>query len=67
MAETQFDVWITADKNIEYQQNLSSFNIAIVVLVASRNQLEFLLPLIPQLHEALQTIQPRQIVYIGSE
>ena len=41
-AEKEFDVWITADRNIEYQQNLSRFDIAIIVLIAPRNQLEFL-------------------------
>lgn len=63
-AEKEFDVWVTADRNIEYQQNLSRFDIAIIVLIAPRNQLEFLLPLIPRLNETLQTIQPSQIVYI---
>ena len=66
-AEKEFDVWVTADRNIEYQQNLSRFDIAIIVLIAPRNQLEYLLPLIPQLHEALQTIQSGRIVYIDSQ
>lgn len=65
-AEKEFDVWVTADRNIEYQQNLSRFDIAIIVLIAPRNQLEFLLPLIPRLHQTLQTIQPSQIAYIDS-
>lgn len=63
-AENEFDVWITADRNIEYQQNLSNFDIAVIVLVAPRNQLEYLLPLIPQLHEVLETIQSGHIIYI---
>ena len=65
-AEKEFDVWVTADRNIEYQQNLSRFDIAIIVLIAPHNQLEFLLPLIPRLNETLQTIQPGQIAYIDS-
>ncbi|RKU33914.1 hypothetical protein C6499_00370 [Candidatus Poribacteria bacterium] len=65
-AEKEFDVWITADRNIEYQQNLSRFDIAIIVLIAPRNQLEFLLPLIPRLNETLQTIQAGQITYIDA-
>ena len=52
------------DKNIEYQQNLDRFDIAVVVLVAPRNRLDVLLPLIPQLRAVLQVIQPHQIVYI---
>lgn len=65
-AEKVFDVWVTADQNIEYQQHLSRFDIAIVVLIAPRNELAALLPLMPQLHKVLQTIQSRQIVYIDS-
>ena len=63
-AEDEFDVWGTADQNIESQQNLERFDIAVVVLISPRNQLELLLPLMPQLHEVLRNIQPRQIVYI---
>ena len=65
-AEKEFNVWVTADQNIEYQQNLKQFDIAVVVLVAPRNELESLLPLIPRLQKALRTIQPQQIVYIPS-
>ena len=65
-AEKEFDVWVTADQNIEFQHNLSRFNIAVAVLVAPRNKLEVLLPLIPELHEVLKTIQPGQIDYIDS-
>ena len=65
-AESEFDVWVTADQNIEHQQNLKQFDIAIVVLVASRNELEALLPLIPQLQRVLQVIQSHEIVYIHS-
>ena len=43
-AENEFDVWLTADQNIESQQNLNRFDIAVVVLVAPQNKLEVLLP-----------------------
>ena len=66
VAENEFDVWVTADKNVEYQQNFDRFDIAIVVLVAYRNRLDALLPLMPQLREVLQVIQSHQIVYIES-
>ncbi len=63
-AEHEFEVWLTADQNIESQQNLRRFDIAVVVLIAPRNRLELLLPLMPQLHEVLRNIQSHQIVYI---
>lgn len=64
LAEKEFDVLVTADQNIEYQQNLSLFNIAVVVLVAPNNRLETLLPLMPKLHEVLKTMQPHIVVHI---
>ena len=66
IAENEFDVWVTADQNIEYQQNLSRFNIAVVVLVAPNNRLETLLPIILKLRKALLSIRPHQVVYIDS-
>ncbi len=63
-AAREFDVWVTADQNIEYQQNLNRFDIAVVVLVARRNELEALLPLMPQLQKVLQVIRAHQIGYI---
>ena len=66
-AAREFDVWVTADQSIEYQQNLDHFNIAVVVLIAQRNELETLLPLMEQLQKVLQIIQPHQIVYIDQQ
>ncbi len=63
-AENEFDVWLTADQNIESQQNLNRFDIAVVVLVAPQNKLEVLLPLMSQLHNTLKNIQPKQLLYI---
>ena len=42
-----FDVFLTADQNLEYQQNLANFGLFIVVLVAASNALEDLLPVLP--------------------
>jgi len=64
VAEKEFDVLVTADQNLEYQQNLRLFDLAVVVLVAPNNRLESLLPLMPKLHEVLKTIQPHDVVHI---
>ena len=40
LAVGQFDVFLTVDRNLSYQQDLSSFDIAILVLVARTNRLE---------------------------
>lgn len=64
LAEGSFDVFITADQNLEFQQDLDRFNLGVVVLFALDNRLQTLLPLVPRLLEALRTIRPRQLVHI---
>jgi hypothetical protein len=64
LAETHFQVFITVDQNVEYQQNLHSTMLAIVVLVAPNNRLETLRPLIPKVELLLPTIQPGDLIHI---
>jgi hypothetical protein len=42
LAGTKFDLFVTADQNVQYQQNLSALPIAVAVLVARNNKLESL-------------------------
>ena len=65
LAAGEFDAFLTADQNLEHQQNLSALPIAVVVLVAPTNRIESLQPLIPALLQALQTLVPRQVVRVG--
>ena len=51
LAASEFDAFITVDKNLRYQQNLSNLPIAVVVLHARSNELQFLTPLLPELKE----------------
>ncbi|MBK8029147.1 MAG: DUF5615 family PIN-like protein [Chloroflexi bacterium] len=50
----QFDVFVTVDGNLEYQQNLSEAEIAVIVLKALNNKLETFLPLTDCLTVKLQ-------------
>lgn len=63
-AESEFDVFLTVDQNLPYQQNLSGRRIAIVILVATSNRLEDLIPLIPQAEPVLQSVQGGQVVRV---
>ncbi len=64
LAETKFDVLLTTDKQLEYQQNLQTFELAIIVLITVSNDISILRPLIPTVNECLKTILPGMIVYI---
>jgi predicted nuclease of predicted toxin-antitoxin system len=65
LAESGFDVLLTNDQNIEHQQNLSKFNLALVVLVAPTNDIADLKPLMPAVNKALRTIKRGEIEYIA--
>lgn len=64
LAEQAFDALLTNDQNMEHQQNLKQFNLAIVVLVAPTNDIDDLRPLMPAVNEALAIIGPGEITYI---
>jgi predicted nuclease of predicted toxin-antitoxin system len=64
LASASFDVFVTVDKNLPFQQNLSTLPIAVVVLDAYSNELNVLLPLVPALEKALETLPPKAYVLV---
>jgi hypothetical protein len=53
MSSEHFDVLLTFDRNLQYQQNLSRYSVTIIVLVADDNAYETLKPLLPKVRELL--------------
>ena len=53
LAATQFDVFLTVDRNLSFQQHLPAHPIAVVVLHAKSNRLADLVTLIPALQTAI--------------
>ena len=64
MAGAGFEVLLTVDQNLRYQQNLATFGVAVVVMVARTNRLAELVPLIPGVETALSRIQPGDAVEV---
>jgi hypothetical protein len=56
LAETQFDVFVTTDRNLSFQQNLPAFNPAVLVLHAPSNRLAELRLLVPRILSTLPTL-----------
>ena len=52
-AQKKFDIFVTVDRNLSYQQNLSRYDIAVIVLIARSNRLIDLRSLIPQLIKSI--------------
>ncbi len=62
LIEGNFDIFITGDKNLRYQQNISGRKLAIVELPYTRMaQLE---PLVPRIHAAILRITPGEYFQI---
>lgn len=61
-----FQALITADRSVEFQQNLRAIGIAVVIL-AVRNRIQELRPIIPKVLLALESIGPGQVVKISAD
>jgi hypothetical protein len=66
LAALQFDVFLTVDRNLSYQQDLSAFKIAVVVMVAPGNRLIDLRPLIPRVLEMLPSAVRGQVTVVDA-
>ncbi len=64
-ASGKFDVLVTTDQRLSYEHNVSTLPIAVIVLVARRNKLEFLLPLAPELRKVLEEVKPGEVRRVG--
>lgn len=66
LAEREFNVFMTADQNLEFQQNVARFNIGVVVLAAGRNRIESYLPLLAEIAAAVERVAPGTVVRIAA-
>lgn len=64
LAAADFDAFVTVDKNLPHQQNLSTLPVAVVLLDTYSNELAVLMPLVPRLEQALSSLAPRSFVRI---
>jgi predicted nuclease of predicted toxin-antitoxin system len=67
LAKADFDVLVTVDTNLRYQQNLSGRRIAIVVLRSSSNRLEHLRQYFPACVTAIENVKPGETAQVGSK
>jgi hypothetical protein len=59
LAAEHFDVFVTVDRNLSFQQNINVFEIAVIVLQARTNRLHDLRTLVPALLSALPAVGAR--------
>ena len=66
-AQHEFDVLVTTDRNLPFQQDLSRFSTAVIVLRAQSNRVSDLRRLIPELLAALPVAGRGAITWVGAE
>jgi len=64
-AEGEFDILVTVDRNLSFQQRMIDFRLAVIVLKAPSNRLQDLLPLVPQVLDTAATIATGSVVVIS--
>jgi hypothetical protein len=63
-ATTDFDCFLTVDRNLQFQQNVSGLTIGVLVLRARGNDLASLRPLIPKVLTFLNRLKPGDVVIV---
>jgi hypothetical protein len=63
--QTGWQVLLTMDRGMPYQQNLAGRSISLVVIRAQSNRLPDLLPLVPAILATLPSLKPGEVKQIG--
>ena len=65
LAAREFDVFLTVDRNLSFQQNLPAFAIAVIVIRAPSNRLADLRLLVPELLSCISNARKGAVEYVG--
>lgn len=67
LAQEKFDVLLTGDRNLRFQQNVAKYSIGVVVAAGRSTKLGDILPLVPALREAINNVSPGEVEDVGIE
>jgi hypothetical protein len=65
VAAGEFDVFVTMDRNLPYQQNLKALDLAVVVIGSATNAFVDVAPLMPKVNTAVRTARPGAATVVG--
>ena len=60
--EADFDVFVTIDQGVPHQQNIEVLQIGVVVIEAVSNDIETLTSFMPEVNEAVQSVENGTVV-----
>jgi len=64
-AQQDFDVLLTVDRGIRYQQPAHEFEIGIVIVLVFNNNVKSFLPLLDEIREAISRVKPGEVLIVG--
>ena len=67
LAQAEFDVFVTVDKNLSFQQNLPKYSIAVILLHCKSNRVQDLLLLMEELLEAIPGAPRGEVSHVGAQ
>ena len=65
LTEAGFQAFLTLDKSLPFQQNLTNLPIAMVILRVRSNRFPDIAPLVPSVLNALATASPGDVIRLG--
>ncbi len=65
-AEAEFDVLFTLDTNMRYQQNLPTYDLAVVLVTATSNKRSVIETAMPEVNEVLPMVQPGLLYVVAA-
>ena len=66
-AQGSFEVLITMDRNLEFQQNIAGLELSVLLVLAHSNRMVHLRPLVPAILEAIEAVRPGELRRVGAE
>ena len=66
LAEAEFDVFLTVDRNLEFQQNIPALKLGVIALVAFSNDIDALRPLMPRVRDLLSSIKNGEVAHVSA-
>ena len=66
LAQQNFDICVTVDQNLKYQQSLARLTLGLVVVAVPDNNIKYFRPIFPDLLKAVESVGPGQVIHVIS-
>jgi hypothetical protein len=67
LAQAEFDVFVTVDKNLSFQQHLPKYSISVVLIHCKSNRVQDLLLLLPELMQTIPNAPRGKVSHVGAQ